>query len=56
VKHGLDIDKFISCMDSEATKQKVIRDIQEGTKNKITGTPTLYINGRNVKNWNSPMC
>ncbi len=53
-QQGLDKNKFNSCMDSEAAKQKVIRDIETGHEINITGTPVLFINGRKVKYWNSP--
>lgn len=48
-------DKFISEMDSDAAKQKVIQDIETGKSINVTGTPTLFINGRKVKYWNSPV-
>lgn len=52
-QQGLDKDKFISCLDSEETKQKVMQDIKQGNDIGITGTPALFINGRKVKYWNS---
>lgn len=43
---NLDSAKLGQCMDTKATENEVNRDIAEGRTLTITGTPTLYINGR----------
>lgn len=40
---GLNADKFEKCMNSEATKAEITADIQEGSKNGVSGTPALFI-------------
>lgn len=42
---GLDAAKFTADMDSTAVKQKIDRDIADGTTLKINATPTFYLNG-----------
>ena len=44
-KLGLDIEKFNKCFDSEEAKIKIKRDIEDGVKAKVEGTPTFFING-----------
>ena len=45
-KLGLDIDKFKSDWVSNETKDKVAKDKELGARVGITGTPTIFINGR----------
>lgn len=54
VKLGLDKNEFAACMESEETRQKVIGDIETANEINISSTPSLFINGRKVKYWNSP--
>ena len=54
VKLGMDKNEFISCMDSEETRQKVISNIETAKEINVSSTPSLFINGRKVKYWNSP--
>lgn len=42
---GLDVDKFIKDIESEAIKQKIERDLNDGFTLQINETPTLYLNG-----------
>ncbi len=53
-KLGLDRNKFTACMDSYETRQKVIGNIETAKEINISSTPSLFINGRKVKYWNSP--
>lgn len=46
---NLDMDKFKADMESAATKAKVQQDIIEAKNAGVTGTPTVFINGRRVK-------
>lgn len=43
---NLDMELFRGCMDSEKHASAVDRDIEEGRRLGVTGTPTFYINGR----------
>ena len=42
---GLDVDKFTKDINSDAVKQKVDRDTNDGLTLQINETPTLYLNG-----------
>ncbi len=43
---GLDIPKFTAAMDSPAIKQAVDRDLAEGERIGVEGTPSLFVNGK----------
>ena len=43
---GLDMKRFEADLDSPQTKQTVVRDIQDGDRAGVEGTPTLFINGQ----------
>lgn len=43
---NLDMAKFEADMDSDASRQKVLDDLSAGTKLKVSGTPTFFINGK----------
>lgn len=45
---GLDMDTFNRDMNSEATKQRLIKDVMNARESEVSGTPTLFINGRRV--------
>jgi protein-disulfide isomerase len=46
---GLDMEKFQKDWNSSATKQKLKKDMIDAAKAGVAGTPTLFINGRQVK-------
>ena len=46
---GLDAAKFDACVASDAHDASVQKDIDEGTRLGITGTPVFFINGRSVR-------
>lgn len=46
---GLDQDQFKKDMDSSRIKQIVINDVTEAGGLGVTGTPTIFINGRKLK-------
>lgn len=45
-KGGLNKEIFSNCLWSEKYKEGVLRDIEEGKKAGVSGTPTIFINGR----------
>lgn len=47
---GLDRAKFDASLDSSKFSEKVQRDLIDGRKLGINGTPTLYINGKRLSN------
>lgn len=47
---GLDRTKFDASLDSSKFSEKVQRDLIDGRKLGINGTPTLYINGKRLSN------
>lgn len=54
-KTGLDLPKFESCLRSEATKSKILKDIEASKNAGVQGTPTIFINGRPFKDWMNPV-
>ena len=45
---GLNTNKFNSCLDNSETADIVKKDIAEGVKDGVTGTPTIFINGKMI--------
>lgn len=45
---GLEMDTFNSDMASEATKQRLVKDVMDARNSDVSGTPTLFVNGRRV--------
>jgi protein-disulfide isomerase len=45
---GLNVESFRACYSSGKFKAVVQRDFQEGSQLGITGTPTFFINGREI--------
>jgi protein-disulfide isomerase len=43
---GLDIKRMEEDMDSTAIRETVVRDVQDGDKAGVQGTPTIFINGQ----------
>jgi len=43
---GLDMKKFEADLDSEAIKKNVARDLADGEKAGVEGTPTVFVNGQ----------
>jgi protein-disulfide isomerase len=46
---GLDVTTFQQCLADRKFKDLVDRDVKEGTRAGITGTPTVFINGRRLE-------
>ncbi len=47
---GADPAKTQSCAETPATAERILRSQQLGQKIGITGTPTLFVNGRRIGN------
>ena len=47
---GLDMEKFAKDMQSQAIKSLIARDISNGRQIGVRGTPTIFINGKLLKN------
>ncbi|HVZ66643.1 MAG TPA: DsbA family protein [Patescibacteria group bacterium] len=45
---GLDVAKFRDCLDSKKYAANLDKDLNEGKSIGVTGTPTFYINGRQL--------
>lgn len=45
---GLDETSFTQCLESEAYKDQVNREMAEGDALKISGTPTLFLDGKKL--------
>jgi protein-disulfide isomerase len=45
---GLNVNEFKSCFDSKKYNSKIQKDYEEGSSIGVNGTPTFFINGRQV--------
>lgn len=45
---GLDMDKFNSDLNSEETKKRLVKDVMDARQADVSGTPTLFVNGRRI--------
>lgn len=45
---GLNLSKFEACMDSRKYEEEVLKDREDGIKYGVSGTPTIFINGRKI--------
>jgi protein-disulfide isomerase len=43
---GLDMQRFAADLDSAETKAAVTRDMEDGDRAGVEGTPSIFINGR----------
>ena len=43
---GMDMPKFVAALDSAAVKGQVDRDVKEGDRIGVQGTPTVFVNGK----------
>jgi len=44
----LDVKKFTKCLDENCHREQIDRDLQEGAKLGVNGTPCFFINGRRL--------
>lgn len=49
VKLNLDIAQFNNDMNSPEIKQMISKDLQDAQKAGVTGTPTIFVNGKKLK-------
>ena len=47
---GLDSPEFETLVKSDAVRRKVAEDLQEGQRLGVRGTPTVFVNGKLLKN------
>lgn len=52
-KLGLNRDKMMSCIFSEEALNVVKQDIELGKTLAVSGTPTFFVNGRRLSQWNN---
>ncbi len=45
-QNGLDVKRFEQDMDSDAVREWIVRDTQDGDRAGVEGTPTIFINGQ----------
>jgi formate-nitrite transporter family protein len=45
-KNGLDLKRFEADLDSTEVKEAITRDVQDGERAGVEGTPTLFIDGQ----------
>ncbi len=50
IKLGLDMEKYEKAKSSQRIRQKISTDLQDANKAGVTGTPTIFVNGRLLKN------
>lgn len=43
---GLDMDRFETDIDSTEVRETVVRDVQDGDRAGVEGTPTIFVNGQ----------
>ncbi len=48
-KIGMDKKKFSECMKKKETSRAIVKQIEEGDRLGVTGTPTLFINGKKYR-------
>ena len=46
---GLDMGSYATCLRAPATRARVERDLADGRRYGVTGTPTFFINGRVIR-------
>lgn len=51
----LNVQKFSECLIAEDTNNRLRRDLELGHQAMVNGTPTVFVNGRRVKEWINPI-
>jgi protein-disulfide isomerase len=47
---GLDTKKFLADYDNPSVEEKILAEFREGVKLGIQGTPTFFVNGKQLEN------
>lgn len=50
---GIDTDQLEDCIQSEDTRERVNQDRNFGNNNGVSSTPTVFVNGDLITNWNN---
>jgi protein-disulfide isomerase len=50
---GLDMNKFNTCFNQNTYKDQIQQDLNKGTQMGVSGTPTVFVNGKMVGNANT---
>ncbi|MFB6215894.1 MAG: DsbA family protein, partial [Candidatus Aenigmatarchaeota archaeon] len=50
---GLDYNQLQSCINTRATSGAVNSDNQVASSHGVTGTPTIFVNGKKINQWNN---
>ncbi|MFH1654022.1 MAG: thioredoxin domain-containing protein [Pseudomonadota bacterium] len=50
-ENKMDIDKFETCMKDASINKQILKDINAGNKIYVNGTPTIFLNGRKITDW-----
>lgn len=53
-KRGWRKEEFESCIASDEVKARLSKELASGKDADVTGTPTIFMNGRKLKYWKSP--
>jgi len=53
-KRGWDVEEFQACVDSPEIAAQVKKELVAGAKIQVTGTPSIFLNGKKLKYWRSP--
>jgi protein-disulfide isomerase len=51
---GLNMEKFNNDMQSSAIKELILRDVRNGRQIGVRGTPTIFVNGKTLRNRSLP--
>lgn len=51
VTEGLDYDQLATCIENDETQDRINNDRQLGQSNRVSATPTVFVNGELVSNW-----
>lgn len=49
----LNTESFNACLDSRAKRNIIITDVSAGNARGVSATPTFYVNGEKIENWNN---
>ena len=53
-KYKMNKKTFNACMESEETKNTLLKQIDQAVKNRVTGTPAIFVNGRKLNRGQFP--